>query len=854
MTNTEPLHQKILELEAELSKYKSGSISSDLHEEIIFKNAIEKSIPSGISVSDANGKKIYVNQTFCNLVGYDASELLHKYPPYDHWPEEELEKISESFQQSLENLSPKEGIELIFQHKSGKLFPVEVIVSSFELNSKTYFVSNIIDITHRKQAEFFKKKNEEILHENEKIRHLNEELQRATESLKKQEDVYRVLVENSPEALVVIDLESQKFVSYSQSALQLLKLNADQITKLGVAEISPVLQPDGRKSIEAAKLYLEEAIRGGKPKFEWVHQDSEGKELICEVQLVRLPSEKGMLIRGSITDIAEKKREEALRQESEDRLRQIFKTLLEGVALNEIIYNEAGEMIDYRIIEVNEAFYQLGDYNREIKVIGSKATELYGIDAERVKAYLQKHRNVKNITHFETYREISNKYFIVSSSPIENNRFVTSFHDITQYKEIEKSLIEGKNFLKETQLIANLGTYVLDIHTGRWDSSEILDNIFGIPPDYEKNIDNWVEILHPDWKETMNNYFTQEVIAKKGQFNKEYKIIRHNDKAERWVYGIGHLKFNEKGELTSMVGTIRDITERKLMEIELINAKELAEKNERDLLRKNKEYEQINEKLKQINAELLEASRDITERKITEAELVKKSQELAAVNKELEQFVYVASHDLQEPLRTISNFVGLLDKQVLHRTEEEMNYLKFILKASSKMQNLIKDLLDFSRIGKKIKIETLDCNVLVKEVLEEVSASILESKAKITVGPLPILKANEIEIKNLFQNLISNAIKFQKKNEFPLIEINCKEGENEYLFSVKDNGIGIDKQFNNRIFIIFQRLHNDAEYLGTGIGLATCKKIVSQHNGKIWVESKLGEGSTFFFSISKDIN
>ncbi|MBK7959048.1 MAG: PAS domain S-box protein [Bacteroidetes bacterium] len=853
MPNTETLQHRINELESELQRLKSGHASNDLHEDVIFRNAIERSIQSGISVSDADGKKIYVNQTFCNLIGYEASEVLHKYPPYDHWPKMELDKISESFYQSLDNLSPKEGIELVFQHKSGRLFPVQVVVSSFELNSKTYFVSNITDITHRKQAEFLKQKNEEILSENEKIRQLNIELKQASESLIQGKAAYRVLVENSPEALVVIDMESQKFVSYSLSALQLLKLSAEKITEIGLNEICPLHQPNGEKSIDAAKKHLDYALKGGKPKFEWVHIDSEGKEILCEVQLVKIPSEKGVLVRGSITDIREKKKEEALRKDSEDRLRQIFKTLLEGVALNEIIYNEAGEMIDYRIIEVNEAFYQLADYNKEVKVIGSKASELYGVEPEKIKAYLLKQRDVKSTTHFEAFRENSNKYFIVSSSPIQNNRFVTTFHDITQYKLIEKSLIEGKNFLNETQLIANLGTYVLDLNTGQWDSSEILDKIFGIPSNYEKNIENWVAILHPDWKDTMNTYFTQEVIAKRGQFNKEYKIIRQNDGAERWVYGVGHLKFNERGELTSMVGTIRDITERKLMEIELINAKELAEKNEKDLLIKNKEYEQINEKLKQINAELMEASRDIKERKITEAELVKKSQELAAVNKELEQFVYVASHDLQEPLRTISNFVGLLNKQETNRSEDENNYLKFISKASSKMQHLIKDLLDFSRIGKKIRIETLDCNLLIKEVIDELSASIQESHAKISISPMPIIKANEIELKNLFQNLISNAIKFQKKNDQPSIVVNCIENENDYLFSVKDNGIGIDKQFNNRIFIIFQRLHNDSEYLGTGIGLATCKKIVLQHNGKIWVESKLGEGSTFFFTISKNI-
>jgi light-regulated signal transduction histidine kinase (bacteriophytochrome) len=224
------------------------------------------------------------------------------------------------------------------------------------------------------------------------------------------------------------------------------------------------------------------------------------------------------------------------------------------------------------------------------------------------------------------------------------------------------------------------------------------------------------------------------------------------------------------------------------------------------------------------------------------------------VNKELEQFVYVASHDLQEPLRTISNFAGLFEEEYSDKLDEDTNtYLQFIVNATSRMQNLIKDLLDFSRIGRKIVFQIVDCNKVLSEVTAEMGSSIKESNAKITYPELPSLKGNEIELKQLFQNLISNAIKFRKKDVPPEIEITAEEKESEYLFSVKDNGIGFEEEYKEKIFIIFQRLHNATEYPGTGIGLATCKKIVTQHNGKIWVESKLGEGSIFYFTISKNI-
>ncbi|MBI2270704.1 MAG: HAMP domain-containing protein [Bacteroidetes bacterium] len=228
--------------------------------------------------------------------------------------------------------------------------------------------------------------------------------------------------------------------------------------------------------------------------------------------------------------------------------------------------------------------------------------------------------------------------------------------------------------------------------------------------------------------------------------------------------------------------------------------------------------------------------------------------ELENANKELEQFAYVASHDLQEPLRTISNFIGLLEKKYSGKSDKDTDkYITFIVAASYKMQNLIKDLLEFSRVGKNIEFVSIDCNKILNEVIADMEASITENNAKITSSVLPVLRGSEMEFKRLFQNLISNAIKFHKKNIAPEITISVEEKDTEYIFSLKDNGIGIEKQFQDKIFIIFQRLHPATEYPGTGIGLSTCKKIVSLHHGKIWVKSELNEGVTFYFSISKKI-
>ncbi|OFY84158.1 MAG: hypothetical protein A3F72_01235 [Bacteroidetes bacterium RIFCSPLOWO2_12_FULL_35_15] len=247
------------------------------------------------------------------------------------------------------------------------------------------------------------------------------------------------------------------------------------------------------------------------------------------------------------------------------------------------------------------------------------------------------------------------------------------------------------------------------------------------------------------------------------------------------------------------------------------------------------------------------AIRDITEMKQAERNLKIKSEELIRSNKDLEQFAYATSHDLQEPLRTISNYVELLDETYSElKDKESKQYLKFITSASARMQNLIKDLMNFSRVEKDITFETVDCNIVLNEVISDLATTIKESGAKITVTKLPVLKGNHIRLKQVFQNLIDNAIKFRRKNIAPLIEVNAEDKGTEYLFAVKDNGIGIEEQNYKKLFNIFQRLNPADAYPGTGIGLSIVKKIINSHNGQICVESKFNEGSIFYFTLPKE--
>lgn len=234
-----------------------------------------------------------------------------------------------------------------------------------------------------------------------------------------------------------------------------------------------------------------------------------------------------------------------------------------------------------------------------------------------------------------------------------------------------------------------------------------------------------------------------------------------------------------------------------------------------------------------------------------ELELKRQKEDLAGSNAELEQFAYVSSHDLQEPLRMVASYVQLLAKRYQGKLDQDADdFIYYAVDGAQRMQNLINDLLAFSRVGTKGKeLKSVDFEVVLHHVLTNLQQAMQESDALVTHDPLPTLLADSTQMVQLLQNLVGNAIKFRDAKRAPIIHIGVKQEDKEWLFSVRDNGIGFDPKYRDRIFLIFQRLHNKTKYQGTGIGLSICKKIVESHGGKIWVESEAGHSTTFYFAL-----
>jgi signal transduction histidine kinase len=263
------------------------------------------------------------------------------------------------------------------------------------------------------------------------------------------------------------------------------------------------------------------------------------------------------------------------------------------------------------------------------------------------------------------------------------------------------------------------------------------------------------------------------------------------------------------------------------------------------------------------------AASDITDRKRAEEELRRAAEDLARSNRDLEQFAYGASHDLQEPLRVVRNFVDLMHRKMADELPSAAaEYMNFITEGVTRMQELIKGLLEYSRVGRAAQDKCADAEQVLGQTIKNMRVLIEDEHVELVCGPLPQVCIDPVQLGQLFQNLIGNAIKFRKPDERPRVEVSARSPvgsglahsgmasrrartseDSHWLFAVRDNGIGIEPEFKDRVFLIFQRLHTRQEYPGTGIGLAVCKKIVERHGGRIWVESEPGKGSVFYFTL-----
>jgi two-component system CheB/CheR fusion protein len=610
------------------------------------------------------------------------------------------------------------------------------------------------------------------------------------------EELVKIL-DHSLDVICTID-EEGKFASISKACTKVFGYQPEEL--LGKHYIDFVLEEDRSTTTETAtSIMLGNEITNFENRY--VRKDGSSVPILWTATWDA--DERKIFSVGR--DGTHKKANEATIKSSEERYKLLF-------------YNNPQPMWIYntkthKFLEVNEAAVETYGYSRG-DFFSMTMKDLS--PTEEVTETLSLLNSPESLTEKAYWKHLKKDGTIIHAQvvgkPIDfegQQATLVSVNEITEQVLAEEKLIKSNERYHYASKAAFDAIWDWDLATNEIYWSDGYETLFGYKVENNKgNISSLYDHIHAKDKKRVIDSIDKSIKEAATNWEEEYRFTK-SDGSVSYVINRGLIIKDEKDQPCRMIGAMQDHTVR--------------EKNEHSL-------------------------------KTLNASLAKRAAELASSNEELERFAYVASHDLQEPLRMVSSFLQLLQKRYKDKLDSKANeYIHFAVDGAERMKTLILDLLKFSRVNtSKEEHGLVDLNETCKSIMLTYKQRIAESEATINVHPLPTILGSKTELVQLFQNLIGNALKYHGENA-PVIEVKAKDADVFWEFSIADNGIGIDPRFFKKIFVIFQRLHHKNEYSGTGIGLAICKKIIERHGGSIWVESATGEGSTFYFTLPKNL-
>jgi PAS domain S-box-containing protein len=816
----------------------------------------------GILLLDAGTGVINEANPFIEqLLGYSRVELIGK----KIWEVGPFKDVTASQAAFLE-LQKKKYIlyeDLPLETKDGSRREVEFVSNVYRVGGQKVIQCNIRDITERKQAEAIHRESEER---------------------------FRSLFENMLNGFAYCEMifdeggDPQDFI-YLEVNRAFETLTG--LTKVAGKKVSEVIPGIRQSDPELFEIYGRVARTGKAEVFE---SYVEALKMWFSISVYSPQKEYFVAVFDVITE--RKQAEEALLA-SEARYRHTLDAMLEGCQIIGF---------DWRYLYLNDVADR---HNRRPKeeLLGKKYMEMWpGIESTEVFTALRRcmeERSPQSMENRFTFPDGGKGWFELRIYPVPEGIVILSI-DITERKRAEEEIAALAKFPSENPypilrldehgviLYANQASQGLLAEWGRKDgeeapkawqeiASEVLASRATRMVETSSNGRVFSFFVVPIMEANYVNLYGRDITERKlveealGESETNFRTLAENA-------GEGILIAGEGGVHLFANRACAEITGYSVDELLHLNARELAHPDEApkimERLQKRLGGENIpnryetaiaSKKGLKVPVEIssnktiwrsqpadLVFIQDITSRKLAEVELQRTLEELKRSNADLEQFAYVASHDLQEPLRMVSSYMQLLERRYKGKLDKDADeFIDYAVDGAGRMQRLINDLLAYSRLGTRGQpFAPTSSERVLGQTLENLQLAIQESKAEVTHDPLPEVLADETQLAQLFQNLLGNAIKFHGRKK-PHVHISVEGNSREWIFSVRDNGIGIDPQYADRIFIIFQRLHGRSQYAGTGIGLAMCKKIVQRHGGRIWVESQPGKGATFFFTLPK---